>query len=114
MPEWISKYWIEWVFGLIAAFLAWMVKRLSGRIKREQEENKALRDGIRALLKVSIENECQRCQREHWCGPVKRATITDMYASYKALGGNSGTTSIVEQTLDLPAVEPEKGEHNHD
>lgn len=106
MPEWITKYWVEWVFGLIIAGLGYGLKRLSGRMKREKDENQALRDGIRALLKVSIENECQRCQREHWCGPVKRATITDMYDSYKALGGNSGTTSIVEQTLALPAVEP--------
>jgi len=113
MPEWISKYWVEWLFGCVIAGLTWAVKKLSGRIKREQAENQALRDGIRALLKVSIENECQRCQREKWCGPVKRATITDMYASYKALGGNSGTTSIVQQTLGLPAVEPEKGD-NHD
>ncbi len=109
MPEWVSKYWVEWVFGIIAAGLTWVVNQLRRRIKKEQEENQALRDGIRALLKVSIENECQRCQRDKWCGPTKRATITDMYASYKALGGNSGTTSIVEQTLDLPAVEPERG-----
>lgn len=107
--DWITKYWVEWVFGLIIAAMTVVVRKLATRIKTEQEENQALRDGIRALLKVSIENECQRCQREHWCGPTKRATITDMYASYKALGGNSGTTSIVEQTLGLPAVEPERG-----
>ena len=106
MPEWITKYWVEWLFGLIIAGLGYAIKRLSGRIKKEKDLNQALRDGIRALLKAGIENECQRCQREHWCGPVKRATITDMYDSYKALGGNSGTTSIVEQTLSLPAVEP--------
>lgn len=112
MPEWIGKYWIEWLFGVFAAALTLMVRTLSARLKKQQAENQALRDGIRALLKVSIENECQRCQREHWCGPVKRGTITDMYKSYTALGGNSGTDSIVEQTLSLPAVEPEKGEHH--
>ena len=109
MPEWVTKYWMEWLFGLLAAGLAWTVKRLSTRIRQEQKENHALRDGIRALLKAGIENECRRCQRERWCGPVKRATIMDMYTSYKALGGNAGTTSIVEQTLRLPAVEPERG-----
>lgn len=112
--DWITKYWVEWLFGLIIAAMTVVVKKLATRIKTEQEENQALRDGIRALLKVSIENECQRCQRERWCGPTKRATITDMYASYKALGGNSGTTSIVEQTLGLPAVEPERGAQQHD
>lgn len=112
MPEWITKYWIEWLFGVVIAAMSFIVKKLSSSIKREKEENKALRDGIRALLKVSIEKECERCQRDGWCGSVKRSTITDMYNSYKALGGNSGTTSIVNQTLALPAVEPERGE-NH-
>ena len=105
MPEWVSKYWVEWVFGLVAAGLAWMVKRLSTRIKREQAENQALRDGMRALLRVQIEKECEKCQREKWCGAVKRSSIIDMYTSYKALGGNGGVTSMVDQTLGLPAVE---------
>lgn len=109
-PDWISKYWLEWLFGLVIAALSWIVRRLNVRIRKEMAENQALRDGIRALLKAQIENECQRCQREHWCGPTKRGIISDMYNSYKALGGNSGTTSIVNQTLALPAVEPEEHE----
>lgn len=107
MPEWIANYWIEWAFGLVTAGLALIVRKLFKKIKQEQKENAALRDGIRALLKVSIENECQRCQRDRWCGPTKRSTIMDMYTSYTALGGNSSTSSIVEQTLRLPSVEPE-------
>ena len=111
VPEWITKYWIEWVFGILVAALTAVVKRMSSRIKAQQEQNEALRNGIRALLKINLEKECERCQRDGWCGAVKRSTITDMYKSYKALGGNDGTTSIVDQTLTLPAVEPERGEH---
>lgn len=109
MPEWVSKYWIEWVFGIIAACLAWMVKRLSSRIKEYQAENKALRDGMKALLKAEIEKECERCQRDGWCGSTKRDLITEMFRSYTALGGNEGTPSIVERTLALPSVAPERG-----
>ena len=110
MPEWVSKYWVEWVFGLIIAGLTWMVRRLSARIKKEQAENQALRDGMKALLKINLEKECERCQRDGWCGTVKRGTIADMYAAYTGLGGNHGLGSVVEQTLALPAVEPERGE----
>ena len=113
MPEWISHYWVEWLFGLVTAGLAWIVRRLFKKLKQEQKESAALRDGIRALLKVSIENECQRCQRDKWCGPQKRATIIDMYTSYTALGGNGSTSSIVEQTLAMPAVNMEGGDANH-
>ena len=107
MPEWITKYWVEWVFGLIIAGLTWALKRLNTRIKKEQAENRALRDGMKALLKVNLEKECERCQREGWCGTVKRGTIADMYDAYQGLGGNGGTKTLVEQTLALPAVEPE-------
>ena len=111
MPEWITKYWVEWVFGLLAAALAWMVKRLSTRIKKEQDENRALRDGMKALLKVNLEKECERCQRDGWCGAVKRGTISDMFGAYTGLGGNGGMKTLVEQTLALTAVE---GGYHHD
>ena len=112
MPEWITKYWVEWICGIIAAGLAWVVNQLRRRIKKEQAQNQALRDGMKALLKVNLEKECERCQRDGWCGAVKRGTISDMYGAYTGLGGNGGTKTLVEQTLALPAVEPGRGE-NH-
>lgn len=113
MPEWVTKYWAEWAFGLIAALLAWAVNQLRRRIKAEQEQNKALRDGMKALLKINLEKECERCQRDGWCGAVKRGTISDMFVAYQGLGGNGGTKTLVQQTLGLPAVEPGGGD-SHD
>lgn len=110
MPEWITKYWVEWVFGLVIAGLTWALKKLSSRLKKEQAENKALRDGMKSLLRINIEKECEKCQRDHWCGPVKRSSIVDMFTSYEALGGNGGIHSMVEQTLGLPSIEPNKEE----
>lgn len=112
LPDWVTKYWLEWAFGLLIAGLTAVVRSMSVRIKKQQQENQALRDGIRALLKVSIENECQRCQRDGWCGPVKRSTIADMYRSYTALDGNDGMKSLVEQTLALPSVDPDEMRRN--
>lgn len=109
MPEWITKYWVEWVFGLVIAALTWIVKRISGRLKAFQAENEALRNGIKSLLKINIEKACEGCIRDGWCGAVKRDTIADMYRSFKALGGDDGTTSMVNQAFALPAVEPGKG-----
>lgn len=113
MPDWISKYWVEWLFGIVAAGLTWTVNQLRRRIKKEQAENKALRDGMKSLLRIELEKECERCQRDRWCGPVKRSSIVDMFTSYTGLGGNGGMQTLVEQTLALPAVQPEKGDDNH-
>jgi hypothetical protein len=108
MPEWITKYWLEWAFGIVIAVLTYVLKTLSGRVKRQQLENAALRDGMRSLLKAQIIQSCERALGDGWCGSRMRDTINDMYASYHALGGNGTVTSIVEQTMRLPAVEPEQ------
>ena len=109
MPDWIAKYWVEWVFGLVTAGLLAYIRNLSTQIKKERAEQKALRDGMKALLKINLDKECERCQRDGWCGSVKRSTIVDMFNAYTGLGGNGGTKTLVEQTLGLPAVEPERG-----
>lgn len=111
MPEWISKYWLEWVFGILIAGLTWVVKRMSGRIKTEQKENQALREGMRSLLRAQIVTSSERALRDGWCGTRLRDTINDLYSSYHALGGNGVVTSVVDQVMQLPAIEPvEKGE----
>ena len=74
------------------------------------EMYKAMRDGMKSLLRINLEKECERCQREKWCGPVKRSSIVDMYTSYTGLGGNGSVTSLVDQTLSLPAIPPEEGD----
>ena len=35
MPEWIAKYWLEWVFGLLIGILTLVVRTLSARIKKQ-------------------------------------------------------------------------------
>ena len=108
MPEWIVKYWAEWLFGLFAAGMTLAVRALSGRLKKQQNENQALRDGMRSLLRAQIISSCERAIRDGWCGARLRDTINDMYESYHALGGNGTVTSIVSQIMALPAFEPER------
>lgn len=112
MPEWITKYWVEWAFGLIVAALTAVVRTLSVRIKKQQQENQALRDGMRSLLRSQIVDTCEACLRDGWCGARKRDTIGDLYASYHALGGNGTVTALVEQTQNLPAIERDQGDRH--
>lgn len=106
MPEWVSKYWIEWVFGLVIAGLTWAFRVLSKRMHVQQAENQALRDGMRSLLRAQIVEECERCTADGWCGDRKRSTIADLYQSYHALGGNGSITDMVEQVRKLPLFPP--------
>ena len=108
MPEWITKYWLEWLFGAALAVLTALWRSVSARLKQQQAENQALREGMRSLLRSQIVDQCERALRDGWCGARLRDTINDLYTSYHTLGGNGTVTAIVEQAMRLPAVEPEE------
>ena len=105
IPEWITKYWLEWVFGIGIALLTWLYKRLSGQVKKEREEQQALRDGMRSLLMRQIQIDCENAIKEAACPVPVKQSITAMYDSYHALGGNGVITELYNQTIKLPTVQ---------
>ena len=42
MLEFIAKYWMQWVFGIVAGGLTAAYRSLSKKIKAQKEENKAI------------------------------------------------------------------------
>ncbi len=102
MPEWISKYWVEWAFGLVIAGLTFVVRKLNIRIRKEQEENKALRDGMKSLLMRQIQMDCEQAVSDGYCALDKKKTIDTMYNAYHALGGNGAITKLRNDMMELP------------
>lgn len=107
MPEWIVKYWIEWLFGVLIAAIAAYSKHLSAQVKKERDEQKALRDGMRSLLRRQIILDCEQSVLDGFCDTKRKDTIEDMYNSYHALGGNGVVTSLKAQVMNLPTVKGE-------
>lgn len=118
MPDWIVKFWVEWVFGLVIAGMGWLLKRVYKKLKREREareelarladeRNDALEDGMRALLRRQILIDCEAAQRAEWCAAKSKETISVMYEAYHRLGGNGVVTPTVRQVIDeLPITPP--------
>lgn len=115
MPEWIVKYWIEWLFGLVIAGLGLIVKGLSGKLKKErlareelakqaEEENKALKNGMKSLLRRQILADCETALKAGFCDATTKGTISAMYSAYHGLGGNDVVTGVKDQVMDLPIV----------
>lgn len=104
MPDWIAKYWIEWLFGVIAAGLIAYIRIIAKQVKKEREEQKALRDGMRSLLRRQIIMDCEHAIAEGYCPMARKDTIADMYKSYHALGGNGVVTGLKDQTMKLSSV----------
>ncbi len=117
MPEWVVKYWVEWVFGLIIAGLGVAVKHVSSKIKAERAarealerqaaaETEALKSGMRSLLRRQILQDCEEAQAMGWCDKNKKGTISAMYEAYHGLGGNDVVTAAVRQVIeDLPLTQ---------
>jgi len=112
LPEWIAKYWLEWVFGLLIAILTFVVRTLSTRIRKQQEENQALRDGMRSLLKRNILCDCETAFENGFCDIDRKATIDDMYNAYHALGGNGAISRLHAQLMNLPTFKAEVKTHD--
>lgn len=107
MPEWIVKYWSEWIFGIVATGLVAYIRHLSRQIKQERKEQQALRDGMRSLLRRQIIADCESAISDGFCPTAQKDTIEDMYNSYHALGGNGVVTHLKAQTMNLPTVKGE-------
>lgn len=105
MQEWIAKYWLEALFGLLITLLGIGYKHLSAKVRQTKEENDAIRNGLRSLLKRQIIEDCESSLKLGFCPMTKKETISDMYRSYHALGGNGTVTDLVGQMMRLPVME---------
>ena len=115
MPDWIIKYWVEWLFGLVIAGLGLVVKHLSAKIKKEREarealakkaeaESEALKNGMRSLLRRQILADCKTAMIEGYCDETARDTIAAMYEAYHELDGNGPVTDAYNAVRQLPLV----------
>ena len=93
MPEWITRYWVEWLFGIVAALAAASYRRVSRHMRHTQKKDQALDDGMRALLRDRIISAC-----DHYF----EKGFAPMYDAYHSLGGDGIVTDMVRQAMELP------------
>jgi len=115
MPEWITKYWVQWIFGVITSILAAGYAKLSKKFKDNREEQRkkaeqdaremqALKDGMRSILRRQIIQDCEKAIAEKHCTVDSKSTINNMYESFKALGDESAIKQLVDTVVSLPTL----------
>lgn len=96
MIDFIVKYWIEFLFGLIISGMGVMAKLMYN----QHLKNKAIDKGVEALLRNGIV--------QTYNSPIyARENATRMYEPYHILGGNDVATDLIEDLKGLP-TEPQK------
>lgn len=105
MLEWIVKYWLEVLFGGIAAALLWSYRRIVGKMKERSVEDAAMKTGLIAILHDRIYAECKRCIAEGEVTVEELRNIEYLYRAYHALGGNGTGTELYKRACALKIKE---------
>ena len=100
--QWITQYWIEWIFGIVAAALIWMWKRMMTRVKEERTQQEAIKAGLQALLRAQMVNDYNHYTEKVYAPIYARENFESCWKQYKNLGGNGVMTDLHEKFLKLP------------
>lgn len=98
----------EWLFALITACFTWCYRALYKKIKQQKEENEALKDGMRSLLRDRLIDNHQKYLAAGSIPFYARESMLAMYASYSALNGNGTVTHLMEELEELPTKPKEE------
>lgn len=104
MLEFVGKYWLEFVFGLIATGLTAGYAKISKRLKEEKSRNQAIENGVRDILRMQILDTYERCKVSGAITVSRKDAIDSAYNSYHALGGNGTITQVHNELMAMPIV----------
>ena len=93
MWDFIVKYWLEFVFGLIVAGLSAAYAHLAKRFKAERAKNQAIENGLRGILRIQILDTYDRCVADgNHISVSRKDAVVSIYQSYCALGDSVDDT----------------------
>lgn len=95
MWEWITKYWIEWLFGLITVGFSAAYANMAKKFRAERAKNQAIENGLRGILRIQILDTYDRCLANGRKISISRKdAIVSIYQSYVALGSENVDDTI--------------------
>ena len=104
MWEWLAKYWLETLFGLVLTGIGIALKKLSKRMKDERTRNEAIENGVRDMLRLTILDNYERCKQAGVISVSRKDAIDSAYNSYHALGGNGTITQVHQEIMTMPII----------
>ena len=104
MWEFICKYWLEFLFGIIGAALTaaygWLVKKFN----EEHKKTQAIENGVRDMLRLTILDNYERCKAAGVISVARKDAVDSAYNSYHALGGNGTVTQVHKEIMEMPII----------
>lgn len=106
MWEWIMKYWVEWVFGLIAAGVIFYVRKIAGQVQKNREKSEAMDGCMTFLMMQEMKRTYDRYEATGYCPMNEKLIYEKAYKAYHALGGNGPITELYKQVMQMPTNPP--------
>ena len=100
--EFVAKYWLEFLFGIIATILTGAYGWLAKKFKEEHARNEAIENGVRDMLRLTILDNYEKCKSAGTISVSRKDAIDSAYKSYHALGGNGTITRVHEEIMEMP------------
>lgn len=103
-------YVINLLCGIVLAVCTYSINK--GRQEREkdrkerEEKEKALSDGVQALLRESIVSAYNKSLDRGYCPIYAKESIKKVYTAYHNLEGNDVATSLYHKILQMPEEKP--------
>ena len=102
MQQFFLEHLAEVIFTAFTGFLAGAYRRLSKRIKAQEDERKAIKDGLLAMLHDRLYQACLHYISLGWIDDDGLKNIEYLYRSYHKLGGNGTGTELYNRAKALP------------
>lgn len=103
----VASHWVEWLFALATAALAWLYRGMSARLKVEQARSEAVATGVQALLRESIVTAYNKYSEKGACPIYAKDSLRRVYSAYHDLGGNDVATELYDKLIKMPEKEKE-------
>ena len=107
MWDFIIKYWIEFVFGLIVAGLSAAYAHLAKKLKAERMKNQAIENGLRGILRIQILDTYDRCVADgNRISVSRKDAVVSIYQSYCAMGDSVDDTikQLYEEIVHMAII----------
>lgn len=100
--NYIAGNWVDWLFLAVTGMVGWGYRTLSRRQKDEAAKNRALCEGVQALLRDRIIETYNHYNDKGFCPIYAKESMRRLYAAYHALGGNDVATELKEKVMEMP------------
>ena len=105
--EWIVKHWVTWAMGLLTAGITYLWRQA----QRSKNTQKAIQDGVKALLRDRILQMYSICKSKGYCSIQDREGLESLYNAYHdGLHGNGTISDIYAAMRAMPREKERKDE----